>query len=91
MATLSILLSVDWILKKKTIFVFVTYFWKYCDDISRKNNKGVLDRPWTIWKVWKAISSTLKFQSTGKCSKMDFLMSSKTKSVETLGKSAKIN
>ena len=26
------------------------------------NNKGVLDRPWTIWKVLKAISSTLKCQ-----------------------------
>ena len=28
------------------------------------NNKGVLDRPWTICKVLKAISSTLKCQST---------------------------
>ena len=26
------------------------------------NNKGVLDRPWTIWKVLKAISNTLKFK-----------------------------
>ena len=24
------------------------------------NNKGVVDRPWTIWKVLRAISSTLK-------------------------------
>ena len=29
------------------------------------NNKGVLDRPWTIWKVLKAISSTLKCEFTG--------------------------
>ena len=28
------------------------------------NNKGVLDRLWTIWKVLKAISSTLKCQFT---------------------------
>ena len=28
------------------------------------NNKGVLDRPWTIWKVLRAISSTLKCQFT---------------------------
>ena len=27
-------------------------------------NKGVLDRPWTIWKVVRAISSTLKCQFT---------------------------
>ena len=30
------------------------------------NNKGVLDGPWTIWKVLKAISSPLKCQFTGK-------------------------
>ena len=29
------------------------------------NNKGVLDRPWTIWKVLRAISCTLKCQLTG--------------------------
>ena len=29
-----------------------------------KNSKGVLDRPWTKWKVLKAISSTLKSQFT---------------------------
>ena len=29
------------------------------------NNKGVLDGPWTIWKVLRAISSTLKCQFTG--------------------------
>ena len=31
------------------------------------NNKGVLERPWTIWRVLIAISGTLKFQSTVKC------------------------
>ena len=30
------------------------------------NNKGVLGRPWQIWNVWMAISSTLKCQFTGK-------------------------
>ena len=28
------------------------------------DSKGVLDRPWTIWKVLRAISSTLKCQFT---------------------------
>ena len=28
------------------------------------NNKGVLGRPWTKWRVLRAISSTLKFQFT---------------------------
>ena len=40
-----------------SIFVFFAqYFCKFCwwDD------KDVLDRPWTIWKVLKAISNTLK-------------------------------
>ena len=31
------------------------------------NNKGVLERPWTIWKVLEAISTLLKCQFTGKC------------------------
>ena len=31
------------------------------------NNEGVLDGPWTKWKVLKTISSTLKFQFTVKC------------------------
>ena len=30
------------------------------------NNKDVLDRPWTIWRVLKAISSKLKCQFTEK-------------------------
>ena len=29
-----------------------------------KNNKGVLERPWTKWRVLRATSSTLKFQVT---------------------------
>ena len=29
------------------------------------DNKGILDRPWTIWNVLRAISSTLKCQFTG--------------------------
>ena len=33
-------------------------------EISRKNNKGVLDRPWTKLMVLRAISSTLKSQLT---------------------------
>ena len=32
-------------------------------EISRKN-KGVLDRPWTKWRVLMVMSSTLKFQFT---------------------------
>ena len=31
------------------------------------NNKGVLERPWTKWRVLRAISTTLKCQFTGKC------------------------
>ena len=50
------------------------------------NNKGVLERPWTIWRVLEAISttSTLKCQFTGKCRKVDFLTPCTTKSAETL-------
>ena len=44
------------------------------------NNKGVLERPWTKWRVLRAISSTLKCQFTGKLFKVDFLMPCKTKS-----------
>ena len=40
-------------------------FEKSGGDISRKNNKGVLDRPWTKRRVLRAISSTLKCQFTG--------------------------
>ena len=46
------------------------FFWKIFSKIMLAryrgiNNKGVLDRPWTIWKVLRAISSTLKCQFTG--------------------------
>jgi len=47
------------------------------------NNKGVMERPWTIWKVLIAISSTLRFQFTVKCWKVDFLTSSKTRSCKS--------
>ena len=47
------------------------------------NNKGVLDRPWTKWRVLRAISSTLKCQFTGKCWKVDFLMPFKTRSCQS--------
>ena len=40
------------------------HFWKSGGEISRKNNNGVLDRPWTKRRVLRAISSTLKFQFT---------------------------
>ena len=43
------------------------------------NNKGVLERPWTKWRVLEAISTTLKCQFTGKCWKVDFSMPCKTK------------
>ena len=45
------------------------------------NNKGVLERAGTKWKVLKAISSTLKFQYFRK---VDFLMPCKTKSRDNL-------
>ena len=47
----------------------------------RINNKGVLERPGTKWKVLRTISSTLKFQYFRK---VDFPMPCKTKSAENL-------
>ena len=47
----------------------------------RINNKGVLERPGTKWKVLRTISSTLRFQYFRK---VDFLMSCTTKSAENL-------
>ena len=38
------------------------------------DNKGVLERPWTKWKLLRAISSTLTCPLTGKCWKVDFPM-----------------
>ena len=48
------------------------------------NNKGVLERPWTKWRVLRVISGTLKCQFTGKCWRVDFLTPCTTKSAETL-------
>ena len=48
------------------------------------NNKGVLERPWTKWRVLEAISTTLKCQFTEKHRKVDFLTPCTTKSAETL-------
>ena len=64
-------------------------FWEIClkNMLVRYrgiNNKGVLERPWTIWRVVEAISTTLKCQFTGKCWKVDFLIPCTTKSAETL-------
>ena len=44
-------------------------FWKIYSKIMLVryrgiNNKGVLEKPWTKWRVLRAISSTLKFQFT---------------------------
>ena len=36
------------------------------DSRDEENNKRVLERPWTKWRVLRAISSTLKFQFTVK-------------------------
>ena len=47
------------------------------------NNKGVMERPWTIWRVLDAISTTSKCQFTGKCWKVDFLTPCKTKSCQS--------
>ena len=47
------------------------------------NNNGVLERPWTIWKVLNAISSTSNLQFTGKCWKIDFVIPFKTKSCQS--------
>ena len=42
------------------LFCLHNIFEQYVGEISRKNNKGVLERPGTKWKVLRAISSTLK-------------------------------
>ena len=46
------------------------FFWEILLEIMLVryrgiNNKGVLERPWTIWRVLEAISTTLKCQFTG--------------------------
>ena len=61
-----------------------TYFGgKYGSDISKKNNKGVLGRPWTKRRVLRAISSTLKFQYFRKSWKSTCPMFGKTRSCES--------
>ena len=45
--------------------------------------KGVLERPWTKRRVLRAFSSTLNFQFTVKCWKVDFLMPCKTRSCQS--------
>jgi hypothetical protein len=73
------------LVKNEHRFLFLEkVFEKYVGEISRKNNKGVLERPGTKWVVLRAISSTLKCQFTGKCWKVDFSMPCKTKSAEHL-------
>ena len=65
----------DWALVSEPGFLnFQTFYYRYLvsqfvfgksgGEISRRNNKGVLDRPWTKWRVFRAISGTLKFQLT---------------------------
>ena len=49
----------------------------------RRNKEGVMGRPLTKRRVLIAIPNTLKFQFTFKCWKVDFLMSSKTRSCES--------
>ena len=46
------------------LFVVRHILGKSGGEISRKNDKGVLDKPWTKRRVLTAISSTLKFQFT---------------------------
>ena len=42
-------------------------FEKYGFEISKKNHKGVMGRPWTKQRVLRVIPSTLKFQFIVKC------------------------
>ena len=69
--------------KFESFFLLQTIFDKYVGEISRKNNKGVLGRPWTKWRVLRAISSTLKFQYFRKSWKVDFLITCNTKSCQS--------
>ena len=65
------------------VFIFLgnIYEKKMLVRYRRINNKGVLERPGTKWKVLRTISSTLKFEYFRK---VDFLMPCKTKSRENL-------
>ena len=48
----------------RDLFLLQFMFGKSGGEISRKKNKGVLDRPWTKRRVLRAIASTLKFEFT---------------------------
>ena len=83
-----ILTCQDWHLR----FSDVRYsIFSFCEIISKImlvryrgiNDKGVLERPLTIWTVLDAISSTLKFQFAVKCWSVDFLIPCKTKSCQS--------
>ena len=59
-------------IQKKKVEIRTSFFFKLFSKnmlvrYQGKNNKGVLERPGTKWKVLRAISSTLKCQFTGKC------------------------
>ena len=51
------------------VFFLKHIFEIYVGEISKKNDKGVLEGPGTKWKVLRAISSTLKCQFTRKSQK----------------------
>ena len=62
---LEIVLSVNRIFDFQD-FCYLRNMFEHMVERSRgKDNKGVLDRPWTIWRVLKAISNTSKCQFTG--------------------------
>ena len=49
---------------KTIVFKIVFFFKNHGFEISKTNNKGVLWRPWTKWKILRVISSTLTFPTT---------------------------
>ena len=63
--------------------ILILFFAKYFRNVCL-NNKGVLERPGTKWRVLRAISSTSKCKFTENCWKVDFSMLCKTKSRENL-------
>jgi len=65
----------------RCLILEILFFCKICLGTMlvryrRINNKVVLDRPWTIWKVLRAISSTLKCQFIGnhEMKRLDYLV-----------------
>jgi len=69
------------------VFFLFTFVWIFPGNMLVRyrgiNNKGVLERPWTKWRVLNAISNTLRFQFTVKWWKVDFLTSSNTRSCQS--------